>query len=163
MAGPSTCGDSSGDVGLPCPFADIFTDHLEPRVAIALLGDPKLRRANRLSQVQQFHVAAKVQKHPDLPGLRLLGHLEDQKAVGRVAAHDGHKDHPVGGEVALMESEGGRSGPGRIGPGRFLLHKAADAVGAFPGCQLFCEAPGRFGAAVGVADKRALGRGVDDG
>ena len=46
-------------------------------------------------------------------------------------------------------------GPGRIGPGRFLLHIRAADRWSVPRLPAFGEARGRFGAAVGVANKRA--------
>ena len=95
-------------------------------------------------------------------GFGFLGHLEDQPAVGRMAPHDGDEDHPVGGEVALMQPEGGGCCPGWIEPRRFLLHKTTDAVRSFLGRELLGEACRRFGTAVSVANKRAHGYCVDD-
>ena len=54
MAGPNRCDTSGCDVCLPCPCADILTDNLEPSVAIALLGNPKLRRIDRYRKMQQL-------------------------------------------------------------------------------------------------------------
>lgn len=38
--------------------------------------------------MQQLGVAPEVRRHADLPGLRFLGHFEDQSAVRRMTAHD---------------------------------------------------------------------------
>ena len=79
MGRPLThCQGSGGQVRAPCPIAVLGTDDLEPRVAIALPRDPELGRGDGLRQMQQFGVATEVQKHAHLPGLRFLGHLEDQ-------------------------------------------------------------------------------------
>ena len=72
---------SSGDTRLPCPIVVLSSDDLEPRVAIALLGNPKLCRCGGRRQMQKLGVATEIQQHADLPGLRFLGHLEDQTAI----------------------------------------------------------------------------------
>ena len=64
--------------------------------------------------MQQLRVAAEVQKHAHLPGLRVLGHLEDEGAVSRMASHDGDKDDPVRGEIALMQRERRGCRPRRV-------------------------------------------------
>ena len=147
----------------PLPFRHLHRQRFQVAHCGILLGDPKLGRSDRFRQMQQLRVAAEVEKHADLPGLRFLGHLEDEGAVSRMAAHDGHEDHPVRGEVALMQRERRRCRPGRVRPGWFLFHKAADAVRALPGRQLLGEACRRLGAAVSVANERPQGGGVDDG
>ena len=154
---------SGGQVRAPCPFALFIADDFEPRVAIALPRDPELGRGDGLRQMQQFRIPAEVQKHADLPGLRLLGHLEDKGAVSGMAAHDGDEDHPVRGEVTLMQRERRGSRPGWIGPGWFLFHKTAHAVRALPGCELLREACRWLGTTVGVVNKRPEWGGVDDG
>jgi len=53
-----------------------------------------------------------------------------------MAAHDGHENDPVRGEVALMQRERRGGHPDWIEPGWFLFHKAADAVRTLPGRQL---------------------------
>ena len=80
-----------------------------------------------------------------------------------MAAHDGHEDHLVRGEVALMQRERRGSRPARVRPAWLLFQKAADTVRPLPGCQLLCEACRWLGAAVGVVNERPEGRGVDDG
>lgn len=95
--------------------------------------------------MQQLRVAAEVEKHADLPGLRFLGHLEDEGAVSRMAAHDGHEDHPVRGEVALMQRERRGCRPGRVKPGWFLFHKAADAVRALQAASFLVKRAGGLG------------------
>ena len=131
---------SGGQVRAPCPFALFIADDFKSRIAVSFLGDPKLGRGDGFRQMQQLRVAAEVEKHAHLPGLRLLGHLEDKGAVSGMAAHDGDEDHPVRGEVTLMQRERRGSRPGRIGPGWFLFHKAADTVRTLPGRQLLGEA-----------------------
>ena len=96
------------------------------------------------------------------PGLGSSATSKTRPAVRRMAAHDGDEDHPVRGEVPLMQREGGRCGPGRIDPGRFLLHKTADAVRALPGGELLGETCRRLGTAVGVADQCPERGCVDD-
>ncbi|CAM5548942.1 hypothetical protein FALB51S_00167 [Frigidibacter albus] len=154
---PHALPELGGQVRAPCPIAVVGIDDLEPRLAIALPRDPEFGRSDGLRQMKQLGVATEVQKHADLPQLRFLGHLEDQPAICRVAAHDGDEDHPVRGEVALMQREGGWRFPGRIGPGRFLLHETAHAVRALPSGKLLRKTCRRFGTAVGVADQRPEG------
>ena len=146
---------SGGDTRLPWPIVVLSSDDLEPRVAIALLGNPKLGRRDGRRQVQKLGAAAEIQKHADLPHLWLLDHLKAELAVGRVAAHDRDEDDPLRREVPLVQREGCRGCPSMIGSRRFLLHQAANTVGPFSGCQLFGEARGRFWAAVGVTNERA--------
>ena len=88
------CEGSGGDTRLPCPTAFI-ADDLNPRVAIALLGNPKLRRRDGLRQMQKLRAAPEIQQHADLPHLGLFDHFEAELAVGRMAAHDGDKDDPA--------------------------------------------------------------------
>lgn len=104
--------------------------------------------------MQQLRVAAEVEEHAHLPGLRLLGHLEGEGSVSGMAAHDGHENDPVRGKVALMQREGGQFRPSWVRPGWFVFHKAADAVRALPSCELLREACRRLRAAVGVANER---------
>ena len=92
-----------GKVRVPYPIAFRIADDLQPRVAIAFLGDPEFSRRDGLGQMQQLRVAAEIQQDAHLPGFRFLCHLEEQGAVGRMAAHDGDEDHPVRGEVAFVE------------------------------------------------------------
>ena len=96
---------SGGQFRCPCPFALFIADDFEPRIAVSFLGDPKLGRSDGLRQIQQLSVAGEIEKHAHLPGLRILGHLEDEGAVSGMAAHDGDEDHPVRGEIALMQRE----------------------------------------------------------
>lgn len=88
------CQGSGGQVRAPCSIAVHGTDDLEPRVSVALPCDPELGRGDRFCQMQELGVATEVQKHADLPQLWFLGDLEDEPAVRRMAAHDGHEDHP---------------------------------------------------------------------
>ena len=154
---------SGGQVRAPCPFALFIADDFKTRVAVSFLGDPKLGGGDGGGQIQQLGVASEVQEHAHLAGFRFLDHLEDEGAVSRMAAHDRHEDHPVRGEVALMQREGGRCRPGRIGPGWFLFHKTANAVRALPRRQLLGETCRWLGAAVGIANERPKGCGFDDG
>ena len=72
---------SGGQVRAPCPFALFIADDFESRVAVSFLSDPELSRSDGLCQMQQFGVAAEVEKCAHLPGLRFLSHLEDEGAV----------------------------------------------------------------------------------
>ena len=72
---------SGGQVRAPCPFVLFIADDFEPRIAVSFLGDPKFGRSDGLRQMQQLGVAAEVEKHAHLPGIRILGHLEDEGAV----------------------------------------------------------------------------------
>ena len=79
--------DAAGhlQIRLPCTA---FTDDLKPRVAVAFSRDPEIGSGDGLRQMQQFHVATKIQQHPDLCGLGSLDHLKDQPAVCRMAAQN---------------------------------------------------------------------------
>ena len=95
---------------------------------VAFLCDPECSSLLIGSQMQKLRRPAEVRKHTDLSGPGNFRHVEGQRTVCRMAAHDDDKDHAIGGEITLVQREECWCCLSCVGAGWFLLHKAAHAV-----------------------------------
>ena len=64
---------SGGQVRAPCPIAVLGTDDLEPRVAIALSGDPEFSGHLTGREMEELGRASEVEEHLHLPRQAPLG------------------------------------------------------------------------------------------